>query len=237
MIGRQSPLIRRCVRSAAAMAAAGAFALGVAGPANAETVSGWIGPTPPIAGTVYLHQSSITNAPTLQADSVVYTSFGTLVAPQTLGVQPRLFKSGALCAIGGWTYNIQPTATFSGTVNGDCGTGSYNSNGFVRVRDGNVFDEYVTFPTNAVDWTSSSSTSTARTASITQNSGTNAKGQTYGSASSAKTTDAVPDLVLTIASNGKIGYTHKNDLDKPDGDTITVYTTDGVTPIGTLNIR
>lgn len=229
---------RRIAAASAASLSALALGVGLAGPANADTVAGWVGGTPPINGTVYLHQSSITNAPTLHADSTVYTSFGTLVAPQTLGVQPRLFKSGALCALGGWTYNIQPTATFSGTIAGDCGTGSYNSNGFVRVRDGNAFDEYVTFPTNAVNWTSPATTPAAR-AAVAANpaAGTNAAGQTYGSASTAKTPAAVPDLVLTIASNGKVGYTRKTDLDKPHSSTITVYANNGTTPIGTLAAR
>jgi hypothetical protein len=85
---------------------------------------------------------------------------------------------------------------------------------------------------------------------------TNASGETFGSALAATSLASEPDLILTTASNGQVGYMYKTDLQAADGsnvnslqqaaawdaerasvsEVITVYAEDGVTKVGTFTI-
>lgn len=47
----------------------------------------------------------------------------------------------------------------------------------------------------------------------------NAKGLTFGSAADAPSSDAEPDLIKVLATNGKEGYAYKSDLAAATGDT------------------
>ncbi|GAA4626336.1 hypothetical protein [Cellulomonas oligotrophica] len=84
----------------------------------------------------------------------------------------------------------------------------------------------------------------------------NALGQTYGSAAIAQAPELEPDLISAVATNGKVGYVLKTDLDEANGTTaaesftspadalrwqetegtkdhtIAVYDVDGTTQIG-----
>ena len=51
--------------------------------------------------------------------------------------------------------------------------------------------------------------------------GINADGLTYGSAAEAKTPEEEPDLIAVEATNGKIGYVFKTDLEYAEGDYIS----------------
>lgn len=82
----------------------------------------------------------------------------------------------------------------------------------------------------------------------------NAAGMTYGSALDAQSPDSEPDLILVIAANGEEGYAKKVDLANAEGSgftspeealawqasrdgsgtPVTVYASDGTTPIGTF---
>lgn len=50
--------------------------------------------------------------------------------------------------------------------------------------------------------------------------GVNAEGFTYGSAGEAKTPEEEPDLIAVEATNGKVGYVFKTDLEHAEGDYI-----------------
>lgn len=126
----------RLAASACATLAAAVLATANAGLGNAQSQTGWVGPTLPVGGTVYLHSSTISDTPELSASSVVYPSLGQMAPAFRMGVQPRLFKSGVLCKILNFTYNPTSVARLERATSGDCGTGSYNSNGFVSVSDG-----------------------------------------------------------------------------------------------------
>lgn len=47
----------------------------------------------------------------------------------------------------------------------------------------------------------------------------NAAGETYGSALNAISPATEPDLIQAVASNGKVGYVRKSELDRADGST------------------
>ncbi len=193
--------------------------------------------TPPVAGTVYLHSSTINNVPRPTASSMIYTSFGTLAPAGVMGAKARLFKEGSLCSATDYVYNTLPKNSQSVAVARDCGTGYYNSHGFVAVNNAGTVSEYVTFPTDPVLFTS--------TAALAAPSGpaTNARGQSLGSAAESKSDSDLPDLVKAWATNGKPGYVKSDDLSSTSaGDragnsrVIDVYSSDGSTVVGQFKI-
>lgn len=84
-----------------------------------------------------LHQSTIINSPNLIAQSKIWTVTGADVAPGGLGSRARLFKSGALCQAVDYRYNTRPAAEVMVGTAAQCGTGWYNSHGFVASRTQN----------------------------------------------------------------------------------------------------
>lgn len=191
--------------------------MGASGTASAASVTGWIGP----AGTTgFLHTSTIINSPELTAESKVYHSFGQSTAAGTIGVRPRLFKSGALCEAIDYQYNWYADTEMTAGTTKTCGSGSYNSHGFVAVwnASNNSFGEYVTFPSNPLNWTDPN-TAQARSATISkedQTSGVNAQGQKYGSAATASAEEQADlDLILAIGKDGDVGYVKGSELNKP----------------------
>lgn len=187
---------------------------GLAGTADAATKTGWVGP----AGTTgFLHTSTIINAPDLTAESKIYQSFGATAANDTIGVRPRLFKSGALCEAIDYEYNWYSSPSWTARTSATCGSGWYNSHGFVAVWNASKasFDEYVTFPSDPLQWTAPATarSSSARNVTVSdadRQQGQNSKGQTFGPANGGKEAD--PDLILTIGENGKIGYVKSTEL-------------------------
>lgn len=197
---------KRFTRFAVACAAAAATATAIAPIADASTKDGWIGPTPIINGNSYLHYSTISNTP-LFANTRIYTSFGYAVPAYTLGVRSRLFKSGALCVINSVKYNATATGSLTDPTSGDCGPGWYNSHGFVLVDDGTNYQEFVTFPTDPLQWGESGSTRT-----VDKSIQRNERGQTFGSAYDITDDSELPDLVLAIGTNGRTGYINSTDI-------------------------
>lgn len=225
-------------------AAAVGLALALPGTASAESLSGWISPTPPNAfGTIHLGQSTIINAPSPVAETRIWTSFGSQAQPGTIGAQARLFKSGALCEATNYQYNTQyipsHTVRTSGT---DCGTGWYNSHGFISVWDpGAPADDYLTFPTDPLYFElpgggSARTAPSVDTEPVVQE-GINGQGQSYGSAEGIEDASAIPDLIAVYTTDGTIGYVNHDDLAAAESNTsIPIYETDGVTQIGTFDI-
>ena len=140
------PSLKTAIAAGALVSAALLAAPGVAG---ADTLTGWIGPTLPVNGNALLHQSTIINSPNLIAQSKVWTVTGADVAPGGLGVRARLFKSGALCQAVDYRYNVKIAAEMQVGTTAECGTGWYNSHGFVAAWNGtSSYKEFVTFPTD-----------------------------------------------------------------------------------------
>lgn len=235
----------RAASIAVALAAATTLGLGNAG---AATKISWVGPTPPGAGgQTYLTTSTINNAP-LEASSRIYTAFGNAVASGYMGVQARLFKSGVLCQITSYVYNVGPANEMTTNTYGHCGTGSYNSHGFVKYWTGDGYGDFLTFPTDPLNYTAPAARSTATVAPI--KTGTNARGQTLGSAENARTDAELPDLIAAFTTTGQQGYVRKTDLvsddpqspqaaatqPRPAPKQVPVFTEDGSRQIGTLRI-
>lgn len=217
---------------AASIAAVGMAGTIGAAPAAAASVTGWVGPTAPAEGIVYLHSSTVTNAPALTASAEVWPSFGQSVPAERMGVQPRLFKSGALCKITNWWINPTPSSRFSAQTSGDCGPGSYNSHGFVEVWSEDHWVEYVTFPSNPLNYPAAAAAQTETIAETQENS----QGQTFGSALDVQEPSSQPDLVLAIGTEGESGYVLASSLDTQTVTTVPLYESDGVTVIGSFEV-
>ncbi|WP_143690282.1 hypothetical protein [Williamsia sterculiae] len=229
----------------AAVAVAGALG---AGDASAQTKVGWVGPTPPGANNqVYLTTSTINNAP-LEASSRIYTGFGNSVASGYMGVQARLFKSGVLCQITDYQYNVGPANQISTNTYGNCGSGSYNSHGFVKYWTGTEYGDFLTFPTDPLNFTAPAA-ATARTTTGAVETGRNTRGQSFGTAETARTDDAQPDLIAAFTTDGKQGFVRKTDLvgETPSSPaaaaahraghrSISVVDRDGTTVVGTFTV-
>lgn len=227
----------------AAVAASSCIALtcGATGLAGAATESGWIGPTLPSNGIIYLHYSTISNSP-LYAETRVYTQLGTVAPAHDMGVQSRLFKSGVMCKINAYVYSPVSTNSFTDRTSGDCGSGSYNSHGFVSVWSGSNYVTYPTFPTNPLNYTAP----TVRVADAKfigrAETGVNGSGQRFGSAA---TTDDIPDLIASYGTEGQLGYVRNSDLPAPTSRSnngargatlIPLYSKDGRTVIGSFSV-
>ncbi|OZF08167.1 hypothetical protein CH299_28820 [Rhodococcus sp. 14-2686-1-2] len=200
-------------KSGVVAAAAVAIGLLATPPASAETVSGWIGPS--TANSVaYLHQSSITTTPYLFASAAVWTPFGQPIAVNAVGVNARLFKSGILCSATDYFYNGYTTVNYAvSTGDPDCGPGSYNSHGLVRLFNGTGYNTVVTFPTNPVNIGAATRSAVP---DVEVPAGTTADGRTTGTAEGIETESELPDLVAAFASNGEQGFVLKTDLASPE---------------------
>lgn len=243
--------LRRASTALAATISSSAVLAGLvlgAGGASAASVIGWVGP----AGLSYLDTSTIINAPNLTAQSEIYSTVGASAAPGDIGVRPRLFKSGALCEAIDFQYNFFTATSQTAGTTATCGTGSYNSHGFAAVWNANnqSYDQYVTFPSNPLNWTAPAEQTARATATVSnadRQSGVNAKGQSFGSAAQAETD---PALVLAIGTNGEVGYVKASDLNTPPAKnpatavatkstsrSLPLTKSDGTTIIGTFTVE
>ena len=243
---------RTRISAALAAAAAAACLIGAAGDAGAATRTSWVGPTPPgQGGQIYLTTSTINNAP-LEASSRIYTGFGNSVASGNMGVQARLFKSGVLCQITSYVYNPGPTNNLSTATYGHCGTGSYNSHGFVKYWTGTEYGDFLTFPTDPLNYTAPAARSADNTSAVAPiKNGRNSRGQSIGTAENARTDSDLPELIAAFSTDGKQGYVRKTDvipatpaspaqaadLSSKKTKTVPVYTENGTTQIGTFTVR
>ena len=212
------------------------------GTASAQSQTGWVGGTPPTAGVIYLHSSTISDTPSLSASTALYPSFGQSVPAFRMGVQSRLFKSGVLCQITPWQYNPSSTSRLENRTAGDCGTGSYNSHGFVQVSDGNQWSNYVTFPSNPIDFVAppvagQRSSRDTSAASSPAEEGINANGESYGSAEGAESPQSGPQLIAAYGEGGNLGYVQSDALVAPGAGTLDLLDKDGTTVIGTFRVK
>lgn len=232
---------RHISRTAICAVGASALMLAGAGAASAQSQTGWVGPTPAKGGVIYLHSSTITDTPGLAASTALYPSFGQSVPSFRMGVQSRLFKSGVLCQITPWQYNPSSTARLENKTSGDCGTGSYNSHGFVQVSDGVTWSNYVTFPTNPIDFTAPAAARSSQPAELETDltTATNDNGETFGSAADAESPDAVPDLIASYGNDGTFGYVKADDVlaVENSASSVPLYTSDGITVLGSFDVK
>lgn len=138
--------------SAAVAASVIALSLVTTPVAGAATKTGWTGPTTPIGGTIYMHNSTITDEGGLSASSRIYPMLGSTMPAGSVGIQPRLFSSGVLCQAIDFQYNDWPETSFSAGTNASCGDGWYNSHGFIAAWDNSTgdFTQFPTFPTDPI---------------------------------------------------------------------------------------
>lgn len=190
-----------------ACAGLAAVAFGAPGVASAEVKTGWIGSTGPVNGGLYLHTSTIDNAAVPKASTRIYTAFGGTVAQGTMGSKARLFREGALCGATDYQFNAFFTNSQNAQVTKDCGPGWYNSHGYVAVFTPTGTQEFVTFPSDPLEYAGPA----AATSGDARAAGT-VSGKTYGSAETAGSSESLPDLVSAIATNGTLGYVESDEL-------------------------
>lgn len=255
---------RTAGKTVAAAALGCALTLAAPSVASAEVLSGWTGATPPNSqGVAFLHNSTVINSPSLVAQSKIWTVLGQDVAPGDIGVRAQLFKSGALCEAVDYRYNIDPTPELTiGTSGHHCGSGFYNSHGFVAVWNGtSSYNQYITFPSNPLQFTdpTQDSARSATPQALDIDSGVNGSGQSYGPGDTATTDDELPDLVAAIGTDGTLGYISRDALHSPapnpaatdalprvevdgvgvrttGGRTVPLYAADGDTVVGQFHI-
>lgn len=234
---------RKNVMRGAIVGAALALSVGlIPGDADAATQTGWTGATPPNAGTIYLHNSSITDEGGLHAKTRMWTSFGNTVGPSYMSVRTRLFKSGVMCEVVDYVYNTTWTSSVESQSNTHCGSGSYNSHGFVQAFDDTKFNEYVTFPSNPINYTAPATT--ARQSAIAQSERSSdpkatftVGGRSYGPASQREGVDS-PDFVAVYTDTGRLGYVNSQQLDTAKkGTSLTAVGRDGTTQQGKFTIK
>ncbi|MFW0787923.1 hypothetical protein AAFP35_25790 [Gordonia sp. CPCC 206044] len=237
--------IRRLTASGLAAAAIVSGSVLGAGTSSATTLNSWIGPLR-AENIDYLHYSTITNAPNLEASTRIYTVDGNPVQPFTIGARARLFKSGALCQATNYVFNEDPSTQVVAATSGHCGTGSYNSHGFVEAWNGTGYTEIFTFPTNPLNYTAPAARSVEPATSAKQ-SGKNSQGKSFGTAEGVRDDAQLPDLISTYATNGKLGYVYANAPTKKPATraaarvaqqqwTVPVYEQDGTTQIGVFTV-
>ncbi|MFT4125922.1 MAG: hypothetical protein QM662_06790 [Gordonia sp. (in: high G+C Gram-positive bacteria)] len=131
---------------------------GAAGLAHAGEATGWTGYTGTDAnGDTYATSSTIiTDLTTAKARSNIWTVSAGSAPTGFMGVLPRLFKSGVLCAApADYAYNSGPAVGIGFDIaTSSCGSGSYNSHGAVAVWKGTDYNHYYTFPTVAQNFPS-----------------------------------------------------------------------------------
>nr|WP_218680872.1 hypothetical protein [Rhodococcus qingshengii] len=206
-----------------AIAAAAVLALVGASPAQAEVRTGWIGPTPPVNGTIFLHTSTIDNGGVPIASTRIYTSFANVVSPGIMGAKARLFREGALCSATDYRFNALISNSQVASTQRDCGAGFYNSHGFVAVlnQSNGAINEYVTFPTDPLQFPAPSALQ-RQPAPTAGESGVNARGESYGDALNVQSDAELPDLVSAIGSDLQAGFVRASDLTaQPSTDTAT----------------
>lgn len=110
--------LRTALRGVVCTAAIGAAVVAGTGVSAAQSQTGWVGPTAPIDGVIYLHSSTISDTPQLAASTAIYPSFGQSVPEFRMGVQSRLFGRAITfvqqrCSLSDHTVAVQRDVNFS----------------------------------------------------------------------------------------------------------------------------
>lgn len=230
--------MRLATRAATVLVGVAAAVLSLPGSASAQTEIGWTGSTPVYDGNLYLHNSSISNDAGIVARTKLWTATGATVAPGFLGVRARLFKSGVVCEVVGYRFNTAWTSTLESASTADCGPGSYNSHGFIKVNSSSGTHEFFTFPSNPLNFAGSASARSANSEDAVVPQDTVTVGDaTYGPYN-ASDEGAQPDFVAAFTDSGEIGYVNSAALDAAvdSGTLLDVVSTDGA-KIGVLTVR
>lgn len=226
---------------AAAIGVTLSLVLGVQAPASAASKTGWTGPTTPIDGRLYMHNSTITDSPALSVSTRIWSMTGSEAPQGTMGVRARLFKSGVLCEAIDYQYNPWPATEMSFGTSRNCGDGWYNSHGFVSVWN-DTKQTYVNLPTFQTDpiWVASG-------ARLTR---TFAAQQKPASADRVKVEDAPAGFTPAFGDNGTQGFVRDTDLETtlpenpshatdesaPGDRIIPLFASDGAEVVGTFTI-
>lgn len=88
-------------------------------------------------GTTYTGQNIVTIGATRMGSTYVKTS--RTVAAGYVGIAPRLYRNGVLCASAATRYNTGSMIGWSYGVNGSCGTGLYDSRGHFLAWTGSSY--------------------------------------------------------------------------------------------------
>jgi hypothetical protein len=190
-------------------------------PAFAGAADGLYKPYGPHVGFSYRNKARVVTTPVIAAAATGVEVTSADPAPVGyIGARAELYKDGALCGLSPFTYNTTPTKGFAVGVNmgDDCGAGTYYSHGVSQAyNDGGGYTSYRTFQSpnqifpTAVGAASAGGRVDQVTAGTT-NWQRNADGLTFGSATDAKTPADEPDLILAVATNGRLGYARRADL-------------------------
>ncbi|MEE4540353.1 ATP-dependent Lon protease [Streptomyces sp. V4-01] len=226
--------------------------------ASAATASSSWGAYGPVHGYRYENLAAVTTTSSrVYAVTEAYNAGSGNVPTGYIGVLARLYKGSALCASNGYTYNTAPMPGWSIPTQGNgCGSGTYHSYGVSQAFNGSSYNAFYTFV----------SPSLVHGAVVTADAGTptaapgrnsagptwarNATGLTYGSGMEATEPENEPDLMQAYATNGRLGYVKRTDLESEptpasprqavatqsrlagQARTLTVYALDGTTPVG-----
>lgn len=163
-----------------------------------------------------------------------------------MGAYLRVFRGGAQISYKGTNYSTVATSSFavSTYVNGSSGT--YYANGSLSAYDSSTGHYKVVTVLNTPNLQRALEPAFSATEYPL-----NQKGLEYGSALSAESIGHEPDLVYTVATNGKYGYVYRSDMELPEPSSpteaidiaqnpyvkkIPVYCVDGATLVGTFEI-
>lgn len=250
-------LSRTSLRTSLIAAGCAALMAFGAGTASAATQVSWTGATPAANGKTFLHNSTITNDGGLFARTKIWSVTGAQVPAFDIAARARLFKSGIICQVVEFTYNTDWASQLEISTDGaNCGTGSYNSHGYVRTFDNSAgYRDYFTFPTNPIDFVAPAARSAAPEGETPAVESFTVDGQTFGPADPAKPDTEQPTFVAAYTDSGEQGYIRSADLItepvdrsaaeqlQKDGSgqahtpsrQISVYSEDGATQIGVLS--
>lgn len=93
-----------------------------ASPAQTEVRTGWIGPAPPVKGTIFLRTSTVDNGGVPIASTRIYTLVRQRGLPRHHGS-----KGGALCSATDYRFNALISNSQVASTQRGCGAGFYNS--------------------------------------------------------------------------------------------------------------
>ncbi|QBJ96712.1 hypothetical protein ERC79_12585 [Rhodococcus sp. ABRD24] len=130
-----------------------------------------------------------------------------------MAVRARLFKGSVICQVVDYQYNATWAASLEIATSGDCGSGPYNSHGFVKTFSStNGFQEHLTFPSSGIGYTAP--TPALRSAPSEINPFTK-EGKTFGVLDPEQSDAVQPDFVAAYTNDGQQGYIRSADLNVP----------------------
>ncbi|MEU5539965.1 ATP-dependent Lon protease [Streptomyces sp. NPDC020362] len=215
----------------------------------------------PVYAHYYKNRAWVGTSSRIYAVTDVYNQSTTNVPAGYMGALARLYRNQVLCTQTGYAYNTGPAAGMSVPTTGNaCGSGAYYSYGVSKAYNGNGYNAYFTYESPHVSATATAGGTVGANGSDSPTGSTrseavptwhrNRQGQTYGSSMDATMLQNEPDLMQAYATNGKVGYVKRVDLESEpnpkspqealaaqaklagESRAISVYAVDGITKIG-----